>query len=275
MKRMISYLLLTLCALAVPMGLQARRAMLVAHYGSSDDSTRAVTIDKITADIRSAMPDIEVRQAYISPVVRRNLAKRGIDSDSPVQAMLRLCTEGYDTVYVQSTTIIDGAEMAEVRAAVEQTRPFFKHVVTGRPLCYSPQDCMEVVSVLMSEPHEEDEAVIFVGHGNNLPSTATYCQLDYMMSVSGTAGYHVSTIEGYPTAQTTLAELAADRTVKRLKLVPLLLVCGNHTKNDIAKDFADAMKAGGYSATVVMHGLGENRAIRALYVTRALQLLSQ
>ena len=128
--------------------------------------------------------------------------------------------------------------------------------------------------MLAKEPRVKDEAVVYVGHGNMLPSTATYCQLDYMLAAQGHEGYHVSTIEGYPTAESTITELKRDgKRVKRAKLVPLLLVCGNHTKNDIAGEYAQTLNKAGIATEVIMRGLGENPAVRTLYVKKALKMI--
>lgn len=275
MKRIFAVIATAISVIVLGGAVSAKSAIVVAHYGSSDDDTRAKTIGLITGEVREAFPDMEVRDAYISPVVRRNLAKRGIATQSPVDALIGLRAEGYDTVYVQSSTLIDGAEMAEVRKAVEQTAPFFKLVRTGRPLLYSPDDCLEVASILLKEPCAEGEAVVYAGHGNMLPSTATYAQLDHILATSPEAKgvYHVSTIEGYPTASSTMAQLAKGPKVKTVKLVPLLLVCGNHTRNDIAVDYAEAVRKAGYDPKVVMRGLGENPEIRAIYVNRVRELI--
>lgn len=252
----------------------AKKAVLVTHYGSSDDNTRAKTIDLITSDIRQALPAVEVREAYISPVVRRNLAKQGLLYDSPVEALIRLRADGYDSVYVQSTTIIDGVEMAEVRDACSRMRQFFNLLKCSESLCYSPDDCLALVDILASHPKAKDEAVVFVGHGNLLPGTATYCQLDYMLMTGRHDGYHVSTIEGYPTAETTLVELSKDK-VKRVMLVPLLLVCGNHTIHDIAGEYAEAIRRAGYQTDVLMRGLAELPYVRSLYVSRLKKLMNR
>ena len=277
MIRLSAIFTILLSILGASPSLSAKSAILVAHYGSSDDDTRSKTISLITAEVRQAFPDYEVREAYISPVVRRNLARRGVMTDAPVEAMLRLRAEGYDTVYVQSTTLIDGTEMAEVRDAVAGVARFFSHISVGRPLLYTPADCETVASILLREPCGKGEAIIYVGHGNMLPSTATYSQLDNMLTVSPDAAgtYHVSTIEGYPTAASTIEQLRGVRGIKTVRLIPLLLVCGNHTKNDIAGDYADAIRAAGYTPQVVMRGLGETPAIRALYISRLRELMQK
>lgn len=270
---MIFIFVTALATIVAGVSASAKSAVVMAHYGSSNDDTRVKTIGRITADVRSAFPDMEVREAFISPVVRRNLSKRGIDAPSTEEALLRLRVEGYDTVYVQPSSLLDGAETAEVRRSVEAVAPFFSHVATGLPLLYSPSDCEEVVKVLLQEPCGPDEAVVFVGHGNMLPSTASYSQLDVMLGARSAGGvYHTGTIEGYPTLEATLRQLQASGSVKRVRLVPLLLVCGNHTLNDIAGEYAGGIRKAGYEATTELRGLAENPAIRRLYVERVRRL---
>lgn len=272
MKKFITLMAVTMTVVCQA---EARKAVLVAHYGSSDDVTRSKTLDMITYDIRESLPGIEVREAYISPVVRRKIATRGIESKSPVDALIALKADGFDTVYVQPTTLLEGAETAEVRNAASKASPFFSLIKVGNPLCYSPEDCLELVGVLSHEACGKGESVVYVGHGNELPSTATYSQLDYMFAATDEPNYHVSTIEGYPTSESTVRQLTASGRIKKVKLVPLLLVCGNHTKNDIAGDFASTVRNAGYEAEVVMRGLGESPEVRQLYVERVKRLVSK
>lgn len=272
LRNLIAFLAIYMLTVA---GADAKSAILVAHYGSSDDSTRAKTISLITRDIARAFEGMKVREAYISPIVRKNLARRGIPAESSTEALIGLCAAGYDTVYVQSTTLIDGTEMGEVRKSVEAVRPFFRHIATGNPLLYSPEDCREVMETLADEPCGEDEAVVYVGHGNGLPSTATYSQLDMMFAAAGHTRHHVSTIEGYPTAISTATILKQQGGIRRVRLIPLLLVCGNHSRNDIAGDFSREMRESGFGAEVVMRGLGESEAIRRIYVERLGKLIGK
>lgn len=276
MKRLLQCLVIAVAALFCGTAATARTAVVMAHYGSSNDDTRTKTIGRIIEDVRQAFPDITVREAYISPVVRRSMIARGLDAPSPEDALLRLRAEGYDTVYVQPSTLLDGGETAEVRRTVEAVAPFFSHVAMGLPLLYSPADCEEVVKVLLQEPCAANEAVVFVGHGNMLPSTASYSQLDNMLGVSAGKGvYHVSTIEGYPTLASTLTQLRSSKGVRRVRLVPLLLVCGNHTFKDIDGAYAEGVRAAGYQASTELRGLAEIPAIRSIYVERVRRLIGR
>lgn len=260
------------CA-SIPAAISAKKALLVTHYGSSDEKTCALTIDRITGDMSAAFPFIEVREAYISPIVRKNLANRGHEIDSPEKALLKLAVEGFDTVYVQSTTIIDGFEMSEVRKAAKMATPWFSCIEVGEPLLNNPADCKKLIDILALYPKDADEAIIYVGHGNMLSSTATYAQLDYMMAEMGLEGYHVSTIEGYPTSQSTIRQLRKEDSVKKVTLLPLLLVCGNHTHNDIAVDFATDISNAGLQPQTIKRGLAEVDEVRALYVEKARDLM--
>ena len=67
----------------------SRTGVVVAHYGSSNDATRELTINKITGEINEAVGNMAiVREAYISPVVRQNLSRRGLVAMSPTDDML-------------------------------------------------------------------------------------------------------------------------------------------------------------------------------------------
>lgn len=270
--------ILTILAIALSLTYShARLGVVVAHYGSSNDATRTLTINRITQEIRDAAgPDIPVAEAYISPAVRKAMTKRGLEALSPVDAMLSLRSAGFDSLIVQPTLIIDGAEMAGLTHDVESLRPFFSQIDLGRPLCFTPDDFEKVVDILAADDIADAEAVIFVGHGNSLPSTATYAQLDYMLADRGLIGRHVSTIEGYPDAESTARQLARESPgIRCVRLVPLLLVCGNHTLNDIAGHYANTLRAAGYEPQILMRGLAELPQIRALYVARVMAMLGQ
>ena len=256
------HLFITLCLLSVALFSSAqgeKTALLITHYGSSDPDTRALTLDVITREAKETFPQFEVREAYISPIVRRRLEKQGVHKDSPVDALLKLRSEGYSHVLIQSTTLIEGSEMTSVRRDAESVKPFFKEIKVGNPLLYTVEDCEKVIEILAQEQPGKKEDVIYVGHGNQLPSTATYAMLDYMMKAHGLKNFHVSTIEGYPTLDATLAQLKETRP-KQVTLIPLLLVCGNHTKEDIVGVWKPEMEKAGYQANVCMQGLGEQPA---------------
>ncbi|WP_300698696.1 sirohydrochlorin cobaltochelatase [Bacteroides sp.] len=271
------HFIITLCLLGISLfslAQEEKAALLITHYGSSDSETRALTLDVITREAKEAFPQFEVREAYISPIVRKRLAKEGIVKDSPIDALLKLRADGFQKIYIQSTTLIEGSEMTSVRRDADKVRPFFKEIKVGNPLLYSVEDCEKVISLLTKEQTGKKEDVVYVGHGNQLPSTATYAMLDFMMKAHGWKNFHVSTIEGYPTVEATLMQLK-ETSPKTITLVPLLLVCGNHTKEDIAGVWKEKLEKEGYQVKVRMQGLGENQAIRQLYFDHIKSIINE
>ena len=269
------FLLTLLCANLFSLQAQNKTAaLLITHYGSSDAETRTRTLDVITREAQAAFPHLEVCEAYISPIVRKRMARQGVHKDSPLEALLKLRAEGFDTVYVQSTTLIEGGEMTSVRHDAASVSQFFRKIEVGNPLLYSTADCRKVISVLTdNQPTGQNEAIVYIGHGNQLPSTATYAMLDYMLKADGKNHIHVSTIEGYPDLTATTRQLKESQ-ARKVTLVPLLLVCGNHTKEDIAGTWKDALEKEGYTVSVLMRGLGELQPIRSIFLEHIADILA-
>ncbi len=251
-----------------------KTALLMVHYGTTYDETRAKTIDAVNRQARQSFPQMEVRVAYLSPVVIRRLRQRGIDKETPREALLRLSSEGFTDVKVLTTCLIDGEEMDVLRRDVARVDTLFRSVTIGRPLLYSVDNCLRVADIL-ARRHAADsvpgEHVVFVGHGSSTPATALYSQMDYMFRAQGHANCHVATIEGYPTFDTCLAQLKAAG-ARRVKLVPLLFVAGNHAMKDIGGSWRQRLKQEGFSVEVVLEGLGEVSEIQEMYIQSARML---
>ena len=249
-------------------------ALLMVHFGTTYDETRAKTIDAINEKAVKAFPQLKVREAYTSRIVMKRLAQRSIKKDTPIDALLKLRSEGIKTVKIQPSYVIDGIEMDRLRQDVEQLRPFFDSIWVSTPLLYTVEDAEKVCEVMVKR-HAVDtkkrEHVLFIGHGTEGPATALYSQLDYMLRANGHSNYHVATIEGYPTQETALAQIKAMKG-KKVTLVPLLFVAGDHANNDISVEWKEALEKEGLVVDVKLEGLGEVPEIQDLYIKRIEEL---
>lgn len=106
-----------------------KAALLMVHFGTTHDDTRALTIDAINAKVKTVFPELELREASTSRIIIRRLKARGVEKLTPLEALLRLRSEGYTHVIVQSTNIIDGVEMESLRRDVESVLPFSRKYV--------------------------------------------------------------------------------------------------------------------------------------------------
>ena len=249
-----------------------KAALLMVHFGTTYDDTRALTIDAINKKAQEAFPELKFQEAYTSRIIIRRLKKRGIEKITPLDALLKLRSEGYTHIIVQSTNIIEGVEMESLRRDVESVLPFFKEIRVGAPLLYSTEDAEKVVKILgnrLSVPAQGKKAAkenfVLVGHGTYTPSTAIYSQMDYMLKANGLTNFHVGTIEGYPTFDTMLAQLKAAK-AKRVTLVPFMFVAGDHANNDISGEWKEMLEKEGYAVNVRMEGLGQVPEIQEMFI---------
>lgn len=249
----------------------AKRGILVVSFGTSYAETRAKTIEAIEKKIQERFPEYEVRRAFTSPTIMRVLKNRdGILVDNPAEALARMQADGFTEVVVQTTHVINGFEYHDLLKTCHSWRGRFERMAIGAPLMSTREDCEAVVSAVMAAVPElkADEALLLMGHGTEHPSFTLYPALDYMFKQAGHRNVYVGTVDGYPELEDAMA-LMKPFEYKRVHLMPLMVVAGDHAQNDMAGDEDDSWKnvleGAGYPATVHMQGLGELEAIRDLY----------
>ena len=215
-------------------------AVLVVHFGTTHEDTRAKTIDAVNKKIAEAFPGIEVREAWTSRIVMRRLKAQGIQKMNPEEALKQLKADGYTHILVQPSSIIDGIETESLRKDIAAQQQDFKEVRLSIPLLYSPDDYEAVIKAITTQRGKED-AVLLVGHGTYTPNTAQYAMLDYMLKAKGFDQWFVGTIEGYPYFDDALSQIRK-KDCKTILLMPFLFVAGEHVKNDIAGDWKEELE---------------------------------
>ena len=272
MRKLFLFITIILCAAYVRAQdvVEPPTAILMVHFGTTYDETRAKTIDAINAKAQKEFPGLALAEAYTSRIVMARLEKRGIRKETPTDALLRLRAQGHRRILIQPTYIIDGIEMDRLRKEIDSLHPFFDSLWISTPLLYSVEDAQQVCSILAARhpaDNKKREHVLFVGHGTENPATALYSQLDYMMRVQGHPNYHVATIEGYPTFDTAVRELKQMR-ARKVILVPLIFVAGDHASNDISVEWKQQLEELGFSVELHIEGLGEVPEIQDLYTKK-------
>lgn len=247
---------------------QDKTAILMVHFGTTFDDTRAITTDAIDDRVKEQFPGITVAEAYTSRIIINRLRKRGISKQTPQEALLRLAADGYTHVIVQGTNVIDGIEAEVLRKEATLMIPFFQEIRVGRPLLYSVEDCQRVVGILKDRYGDNisrNSSVVLIGHGTSTPANAIYSQIDYMFDADGAPQFHVATVEGYPTSETTLARLKSDR-IKNVTLIPFMFVAGDHARNDIDGEWRGLLEREGYEVSVILEGLGQIPEVQDIYI---------
>ncbi len=250
-----------------------KKAVLVVSFGTSYNESREKTIGSIEKKIAEAFPDYDQRRAFTSQTIIDKIAKRDNEKiDNVKEAMEKLIDEGYGSLIVQPTHVMNGEEYDEMK---EITKPFEKNFVSikyGKPLLTSDDDYKDVIDAVAKDiPQLSDKthAVVFMGHGTNHFANATYSALDYRFKAEEYENAFVGTVEGYPDLEKIKKDLENFKPQK-VTLIPLMIVAGDHANNDMAGDEDDSwktqLKKEGYEVECVLKGLGEYQGIQDMFV---------
>lgn len=254
-----------------------KKAILVVSFGTSHLEALKSSIEKIENRIRDEFKDYDVFRSFTAHFIIKKLKERdNLDILIPEKALEDLKDKGYEEVIVQPLHIIPGEEFDYIKGIVEHNKDNFKNIKLGRPIFFYqgmnglPEDYTLFIESV-KELLENEESVILFGHGTEHPANAVYGMLQTVLVDEGYDNVFVATVEGYPTMENAIKKIK-NKGIKKTKLVPLLLVAGDHAKNDMASDEDDSMKSKlekeGIEVKLHMHGLGEVDKFEQLYVNR-------
>ena len=248
-----------------------KTGILLVHYGTSNDKSRAQTIDKLNSRVAETFPDCAVVEAYSAPSVIKTLAKRGIKKLYISQALDSLKALGCNKLVVQSTMLLDGVMTEMLRTEVGKVKNDFRAVSVVRPLLYSVDDCRTMIEMLTKSLLADKSVatkksqVVLVGHGSDSPANAMYSQIDYLLKAEEKSSWHVGTIEGFPKIENVEQQLKNSKN-KNVILAPLLYIAGNHQKEDIDGVWKTQLQTKGYHVDVFGKGIGEMTEIQNMII---------
>lgn len=254
-----------------------KKAILVISFGTSHLDALKNSIEKIEVKIREEFKEYDVFRAFTAHRIIKKLKERdGLNILKPEEALEQLKLNGYEEVIIQPLHIIPGEEFDYIKGISQRYNQDFKTIKVGRPIFFYqgteevPQDYTLFIESI-KEIIENEESVVLFGHGTAHASNAVYGMLQTVLEDEGYENVFVATVEGYPSIDSALRRMKK-RSVKKTKLVPLLLVAGDHAKNDMASDEDDSLKSilqkEGIEVSLHLHGLGEVDKFDDLYINR-------
>ena len=252
------------------------KEMLVLSFGTSFNDSRRLTIGAIENDLEKAFPDYAVRRGFTANIIIDHVNRRdGILIDDVDAALQRAIDNNVKTLVVQPTHLMDGLEYNDLVDQVGAKSDAFDKVVFGKPLLTSDDDFKRVETAITDWTKEYDDgktAICFMGHGTEAESNAVYQKMQGLLTADGFKNYYVGTVEASPSVDDVLKAVQAGD-YERVVLEPLMVVAGDHANNDMAGDEEDSWKsvfeAAGYEVKCLVRGLGENEAIRQIYIDHA------
>ena len=245
--------------------------ILVVSFGTSYPDTRKKTLDGIENAFREEFGESAVYRAYTSGMIISKIKKtENLHIDNVTEALEKMKAEGFRRILVQPTHIINGQEFEKMKDMLEPFRESFESIVVGKPLLTDSEDYNNLVNVIIDDMDEiaDNEVVILMGHGTGHFIDVAYAALDYRFKAEGDDRIFVATVEGYPSLED-IEEKLNERKADKVRLIPLMVVAGDHAANDMAGDedsWKTKLEADGYRVDCVMKGLGEYEGIRKMYI---------
>lgn len=258
---------------AKTVGDASKQAILVVSFGTSYNETREATIGAVEKEIEASFPDYDVKRAFTSQTIIDKLKERdGLEIDNVEGAMEKLVDEGYGTVIVQPTHVMNGYEYDEMKELCKPYEDRFAKIAYGAPMLSSDKDYVKAVEAVAAETPQmtaDDTAVIFVGHGTEHFANATYAALSYRFNAMGYKNTFVGTVEAFPDMEDVKAKVQASG-VSKVVLLPFMIVAGDHATNDICGEeegsWYTEFKKEGYEVEGIKKGLGEYAGLRQIFV---------
>ena len=250
----------------------SRQALVITSFGTSVPEAR-ISITAVEEVLAAAAPEHICVRAFTSPTIRCILKGRGEDVPSLTEALERLAEEGIQRVIVQPTHLLYGYEYDKLKAEAEALAYRFEAVVVGRPLLADNSDLQRFANNLSQDhPAEPGAVTVFMGHGMEHFANAAYPALQTALHLLGRADLYVGTVEGWPGLEDILRQLEPGGP-RRIDLLPLMLVAGDHARNDMAGEWKSRLGSAGHAVACSFAGLGQRAWVQEMYRERLEALL--
>lgn len=260
-----------------------KKAILVVSFGTSYLEPLKNSIENVENKIRNQFKDYDVHRAFTSHMIIKKLEiVHGLIVEKPEELLERLYIEGYEEVIIQPLHIIPGEEFSYIKNIEVYFKDKFKSIKVGRPIFYYqgieglPEDYSLFIKSIKGII-EGEEAVVMMGHGTVHPSNAVYGALQSVLNDEGYKNVFVGTVKGYPNFTSVLNKIKK-RGIKKVLLMPLMLVAGNHAINDMTSEkdnsWKSMLEAEGIEVKLWTKGLGEVGEFAQLYIDRVDDLIN-
>lgn len=250
-----------------------KKGILLVAFGTSVPEAQSA-FTNIEKKVKETFPDVPVRWAYTSEIIREKLAKEGQQLDSVAVALSRMKDEDFTHVAVQSLHTIPGAEyhdLIKTAYAFQDMPDGIRKILVGYPLLGTTDDLQKVADAMTAHfPQERktDEAVILMGHGTHHPGNAFYPAIQYYFWKKD-PNVFVGTVEGSPSLDDVLRTLK-EKHITTAYLMPFMAVAGDHARNDMAGDEEDSWKSiltkAGIKPVVILKGAAEYDEVVAVWI---------
>ncbi|MDR2422909.1 MAG: sirohydrochlorin cobaltochelatase [Deltaproteobacteria bacterium] len=276
-------------------------AVVLAAFGTTHPEA-LTALENVEARVRAAFPDYETRLAFTSNQVRARWRARGADPgyrkkwpkvhpryyeiNNVLSELASLQEAGGRPILVQSVLVADGEEFRDLFNLIEGLKNLatrqrslhpFPWIGLGPPalgLGHGDEAALARAARALSPVGERaasgEATVALMAHGHERLELKVFKALEAVAKGLYGPNFHIGLVEGQPDFSRIKAAVEATAPPGgRLLLAPLMVVAGDHAKNDLAGEeggWASEFKRMGYNVEVSLAGLGSNDQWADLYV---------
>lgn len=240
-----------------------KKAILVTSFGTSHRDTREKCLDLIQREVEEKYGSENVERAYTSRIIRRIIEKNeGIHIFDQEEGLKALKDRGFEKIITMSLHILDGIEYSKLDD---------KFGKISKPLLADDEDFEKIVENKEFNDLEGNDAIVFMGHGTESEADYAYQKLQEEYLKAGKNNIFIATVEGKVTIKDVIEKMKG-KGFRNILLKPLMIVAGDHAKNDMSSDDEDSwktiLKNEGYEVTSVLKGMGEYEFIRKMFMDK-------
>lgn len=248
-----------------------KEGLVITSFGTSVPEARG-SIEAVETVLKETASIDTVVRAFTSPTIRRILVGRGETVFSLTGALEYLLEAGVRRAVVQPTHLLYGYEYDKLKAEADGFAARFETVTVGEPLLAKNDDIVRFAGKLAgAHPQRDGEAVVYMGHGTEHFANAAYPALQTALHLAGRTDIYIGTVEGWPGLRDILGQL---KTPCNVKLLPLMLVAGEHARKDMAGEWKDSLERTGHFVQCEFTGLGELEWVQEMYREKMREVLS-
>ena len=240
-----------------------KKAILVTSFGTSHRDTREKCLDSIQREVEEKYGNENVERAYTSGIIRRIIEKNeGIHIFDQKEGLKVLKDKGFEEIITMSLHILDGIEYSKLDD---------KFGKISKQLLADDEDFKKIVENKEFNDLEGNDAIVFMGHGTESEADYAYQKLQEEYLKAGKNNIFIATVEGKVTIKDVIEKMKG-KGFRNILLKPLMIVAGDHAKNDMSSDDEDSwktiLKNEGYEVTAVLKGMGEYEFIRKMFMDK-------
>ncbi len=247
------------------------KGLLIVSFGTSYRDAYENDIAPVERALAAAFPDRVSLCAYASTMIIRKLKNRdGITLPGISEGLDALAAQGVRDLLVQPTFLIPGIEYEKMISIIKEKQPLFDTVRVGTPLLSAISDYERIASCIQAVHSPRVGALLLMGHGTDHEANSAYARLEAAFAKAGHTDVFIGTVEGKPVLEDLLPRLTPSQQVT---VAPLLLVSGDHAKNDMAGQSPDSWRSrltdAGHPTVCVLRGMGSFHFTRELLIAHA------